>query len=103
MLGERSFHFGAEYFVAAAVDHVLPAIENANVALGVDSADIARTPEAIHELARRRRRVIPIALHHHRAADPQLVVHYADLRTGHRQPDAVATPRRFLRRHDGRR
>src|SRR4051812_2950406 len=103
MLGERSFHFGAEHLVAAPIDHVLPAVEHANVALGVDSADIARTPEAVHELARRRRRVIPITLHHHRAADPQLVVHYADLRTWHRQPYAVATPRRFLGRHDGRR
>src|SRR5262245_55790254 len=77
MAHERVLHLDAVNLVAAAVDHVLLAVEHAHVALGIDRADVARAPEAGNKILARRLRLVPVAAHHHRPAQPDLALRAA--------------------------
>src|ERR1700687_1941960 len=91
---------GTENLEAAAIDHVLFAIEYAHEAVSVHRSDIARAPEAIDELARIGFGAPPIAWHHHWTGDPELARHtrghlsstiidHLDPAAGNRHPNAV--------------
>src|SRR5258707_983047 len=78
MVQEDVLDLGAVDLVAGAVDHVLLAVEDAQEALAVERADIAGMPEPVAELGPVGIwpvgiRPVPIARHHHRPLDPDLV------------------------------
>ena len=98
--------------VTAAVDHVLLAVNHFHITLGVNRPDITGMPEATGEVGCRRRRVVPVVLHHHRPLDPDfaqaavgnfapIVVEDRDLGAGQRAAHGVAVGRSPTLRHQG--
>ena len=113
MLTEPVLDLDAVDLVARAVDHVLEAIEDPQVAVGVEAADVARAPEAGGKGGGTRRGRLPVAGHDHRAADPDLarnagqklatgLVDDPQIATGDGEADRIRATRRVVRRHDGR-
>src|ERR1700685_1508270 len=70
--GHDGFHLRGIDFQAAAVDHVLLAIEHAHEVFLTDRAEIAGVPEAAGKALRRRLRIIPVAADDGGRANPDL-------------------------------
>src|SRR6185312_14293912 len=70
--GKYVFNFGAEHLEAAAIDHVLLAIEDAHKAVGIHRSDVPGSPKAVDEFALVGVGTLPITWHHHRPRDPDL-------------------------------
>ena len=105
VLDQQALHLRRVHLVSSPVDHVLAAIQHLDVAIGIDSADIAGPPAAVAERIPVDSRKIPVARDYHWTSDPEFthaarrqfpafVVANADLRTMHREPDAVAAAHR---------
>ena len=85
MLVERVLDLARVDAVAAAQDHVLDAVDEVQIAVGVEVADVAGAEPAVGERLARRLGVAPVAAHH--PGRDQL--HLAGLARRHRLPVAV--------------
>ena len=115
---QRAFDFGRIDLEAATINHVLLAVGDPHVTIGIDGADVAGFPVAAGERIRVRLRIAPIAGDDHRTADPQLpfargtcavrqlspgVVHHDDVAARHDLADALSVEDAIAGRHDRRR
>ena len=98
----------------AAVDHVLDAIDDPQIALFIHDPEIAGLPVPSDELALGGLRVVEVARHDHGAADVDFAglavaslhairIHHQNVSAGHGKADELLTRDRLLRRHDRRR
>ena len=72
MLVEHGLHLGRVDVHPGADDHVLEPVDDAEVAVAVQLADVAGVQPAVAQLGRRLLRAPPVPLHHLRAADDDL-------------------------------
>src|SRR5258707_400726 len=72
MMAEDVLDLDAIDLVAGAIDHVLLAVEDAEISVRVDGADVAGAPIATGEARARRLGVVPVAGDHHGPRDPEL-------------------------------
>src|SRR3984893_7648381 len=70
--GENGFDLGGIDLQAAAVDHVLLAIEHADKIVGIDRTEIAGMPEAAGKTLRRRRWITPVTFDDRARVNPDL-------------------------------
>ncbi len=114
MTGKHGFDLGGIDLQAAAVDHVLLAIEYPHQILRVDRTEIAGVPKAAGETLGRRLGIVPVSPDDRTAVNPDLAdlaarhlaaldIHHDDMRARTGQADAVEMRGRQFRRHDGRR
>ena len=100
--------------IPAAVDHVLDAIDDPQIALLVHDPEIAGLPVSGDELALGGFGIVEVARHDHGAADVDFArlpvrrlnavrVHHQDVSAGHGEADQFLSRDRLLRRHDRRR
>src|SRR5712692_4108521 len=68
---QRLLHFARPYLEAGRVDHVLLAVDDAEVAFGIHDRNVARAQPAVADRIRRRLRTLPVAAHHLRPPDQE--------------------------------
>src|SRR5215203_4118189 len=98
VLDQRVLDVAREDVEPAADDQILPAVDDVEVAVRVDIAEVSGVQPPVAHRLRRQRRVAPVALHHRRGAAADLadlarrdvlsvVTLDEDLDSGNRQPD----------------
>src|SRR5206468_7862822 len=68
--GENRFDLRRIDFMPTAIEHVLLAIEHADEALGIDTAEIAGVPEAAGKFLLSGGGIVPVTAHDRRTANP---------------------------------
>ncbi|MNC51907.1 hypothetical protein D3C75_1012240 [compost metagenome] len=66
------FNLHRVHIETAADDHVLQAVDDVQIALGIEVAQVTRLPGSVLELCRRRFRILVVTLNNGFAADPNL-------------------------------